>query len=187
MDDREITELLLCRDERGLEAMQAKYGRFAYSVALGILRDPGDAEECVNDALVRLWNSVAMRRPDALKAYFVAVTRNLALNRLRDAHRERRWSGEADAPWEELGETLEAPAEDHDGEEQARRLGASIDRFLRTLPPRDCDIFVCRYYYLMPVSEIAAKNGLRENYIRNLLSRIRKKLRTQLEKEGFEL
>ncbi|MBQ7325744.1 MAG: sigma-70 family RNA polymerase sigma factor, partial [Clostridia bacterium] len=71
--------------------------------------------------------------------------------------------------------------------EQTAALAKSLNRFLHTLPTRDRDIYLGRYYFLYSAKEIAQRLGMRENYVRNVLSRTREKLRTHLRKEEFDL
>ena len=62
-----------------------------------------------------------------------------------------------------------------------------VDRFLHTLPERDCSVFLRRYWYVEPVERIAARYGMKENTVKTSLFRTRRKLRTYLEKEGILL
>ena len=85
---------------------------------------------------------------------------------------------------DELAECITAPS-DVESEHEARELERSLNRFLRTLPARDCNIFLRRYFFTESLTQIAARYGLRENHVAVLLSRTRKKLRVYLSKEGF--
>ena len=60
MTDRAILELLNRRDEKGLTAVQEQYSGYCYTVAYNILGSREDAEECVNDMLIRLWNAIPL-------------------------------------------------------------------------------------------------------------------------------
>jgi len=66
-------------------------------------------------------------------------------------------------------------------------LADSIAAWLRTLPEQSCNIFLQRYYYLDSVQDIADYCGVTKSKIEGMLHRIRKGLRTHLEKEGFTL
>lgn len=70
---------------------------------------------------------------------------------------------------------------------EQKALAQSLNRFLEALPERERDIFLGRYYFLYPTAEIARRLGMKENYVRNLLSRTRMKLKKHLEKEAFDL
>lgn len=49
MTDTWIIELYWKRSERAIAESQNAYGRYCYRVANGILNDPSDSEESVND------------------------------------------------------------------------------------------------------------------------------------------
>ena len=63
-------------------------------------------------------------------------------------------------------------------------LGRAIDRFLRTLPDKDCCIFLRRYWYLDAVGDIARRYHMAEGSVKSSLFRTRKKLREYLQQEG---
>ena len=56
MEDESIIELYFDRDERALRETEAKYGPLCRQVANNILGSPQDAEECVNDVYLALWD-----------------------------------------------------------------------------------------------------------------------------------
>ena len=64
-------------------------------------------------------------------------------------------------------------------------LADKINAFLRTLSERDCNIFLARYYYIYQIDKIADAFGLRENYVRTVLSRTRAKLAVYLKNENL--
>ena len=66
-------------------------------------------------------------------------------------------------------------------------MGVLLDRFLRTLTPENQMVFLRRYWYAEPLSQVAAETGLTQDKVRNVLFRLRKKLKKHLEKEGFTL
>ena len=88
--DKRILKLLWDRQERGLEEMAAAYGQRLYGIAYNILGNRHDAEECVNDTYLALWNTIPPQRPDPLIAYACRVGRNIALNRLRSDSAQKR-------------------------------------------------------------------------------------------------
>ncbi|MBQ8289125.1 MAG: hypothetical protein IJX76_10265 [Clostridia bacterium] len=83
MTDHQIIDQFWARSETAIAEVQNRYGAAGEAVANNLLQNSADAEECVNDALLRLWNSIPPQRPVSLWAYFVKVIRNLALDRLR--------------------------------------------------------------------------------------------------------
>ena len=53
------------------------------------------------------------------------------------------------------------------------------------LPKKDRCIFIRRYWYTDPIYEIARRYHMAESAIKVSLHRSRKKLKTQLEQEGY--
>lgn len=83
MDDRSIVELFLSRSEEALLQTTEKYGRYCHRIAYNILGNDEDSEECVNDALMRVWGSIPPNEPNSLSSFIGKITRNLALDKLR--------------------------------------------------------------------------------------------------------
>lgn len=73
----------------GLDAVYRAYGRLLYSVARNVLDNDDDAQDCVHDALVRIWQRPGSFRPErgALRSYLLVSVRNEALTRKRAAAR----------------------------------------------------------------------------------------------------
>ncbi len=187
MQDSTIIELYNQRDEKAIAATQDKYGAYCMTIAYNILADRLDSEECVNDTYLRAWNTIPPEQPVALRGYLGTITRNLALDRYREKTRDKRGGGEATVALDELSEIV-AASTDVQSEYELRALGECINCFLHTrVSARDCDIFLCRYYFVYPVEQIAKQLGLGENYVRNILSRTRRKLKHYLEKEGYSV
>ena len=83
MDDEKIIELFFARSEQAIAELAEKYGSVCGRVAENILGSRADAEECVNDAYLAVWNAVPPVRPDPLGAYVCRIARNLALKKYR--------------------------------------------------------------------------------------------------------
>lgn len=182
--DNEIIVMFYERDEAALSAASSKYGRYCSAVAMNILGNRQDAEECVNDALLKAWESIPPAKPDNLPGYLAKITKNISLNRYRSAHTEKRGSGGITAVYEELSECVPDNADVERSYEQ-KELIAAINSFLGKLSSDRRDLFVLRYWYCMSVSEAAARMGIRENRAAVELFRTRKKLVKYLEKRGF--
>ena len=83
MDDKQIIDLFNERSEQAVVELSGKYGKLCHKVALNILDDECDAQECVNDAYLALWNQIPPSCPDPLRAYLLKTVRNLSLKRKR--------------------------------------------------------------------------------------------------------
>ena len=86
MTDEQLIQLLFVRDEAGLDGLRGEYGQLGLAVAQRIVESPQDAEECVQDGLMAVWNSVPPQRPASLKHYFLRLVRNRALDLRRSVH-----------------------------------------------------------------------------------------------------
>lgn len=182
MTDEEIISLYFDRSEEAIDATQRKYDGYCRSILARLLGSPRDVEEILSDIWLKAWLSIPPNRPDDLKLYLAKIGRNLALNQLRERRAVRRGGG-ADAVLEELGEVLGGSSAEEAVD--AIELQQAVNRFLRTLPRRDCDIFVRRCFYAEPAEEIAARYALRPGTVNVSLHRTRKKLREYLTKEGY--
>lgn len=182
MEEKQIIRLLFARAERALEILSKQFGPRLLHTARNILHSHRDAEECVNDTYLAVWNAIPPKEPDPLAGYIYQTGRNLALKRLRDNSALKR-NSMYDLSLEELASCIP----DHSMEEtiSARELGLSIDHFLDTLPQDSQIMFLQRYWFGNSVKEIANAMGYSESAVSVRLKRVREKLRTYLEQEGY--
>ena len=88
LSDEQIVELFFARDERALREVAAGYGTYLKSVAMNVLKNSEDCDECLNDVYLALWNRIPPERPGNLKAYAAKAVRNAALRRRENARAE---------------------------------------------------------------------------------------------------
>ena len=69
----------------------------------------------------------------------------------------------------------------------ARELGRALDAWLGKLSPEDRRLFLRRYWYGMPLQDLAKERGLSPARLAQKMLRLRRSLRTALEKEGIIL
>lgn len=186
IEDRDLIDLFNRRDQSVIEAVNQKYGALCISVAKNILDSWQDAEECLNEALWKAWESIPPNSPKLLSAFLVKITKNIAINKYRAMHREKRGSGEIGLVWEETEDFIFAEGSVEEDAERREAL-AAINGFLEKLPPKKRKIFVRRYWYCDSVSKIAADNGISENNVSVTLNRTREALKKHLQKRGFLL
>ena len=128
MEDHEIIDLLYARDELGLQHTQRKYDPLYRAILRQLLTDKADVDECCNDVLLSVWNSIPPHKPTALRLFLGKIVRNTAIDR----YRQRKTKGESFAvTLEELAEILPAREED-DG-----HLGMLLAGFLEDLSPEE--------------------------------------------------
>ncbi|MCI8943064.1 MAG: sigma-70 family RNA polymerase sigma factor [Oscillospiraceae bacterium] len=186
MEDTAIIDLYWLRSEDAIQETAAKYGAYCRSIARGLLANAQDEEECVSDTWIRAWNAMPDERPNRLKLFLGKITRRLACDALRSRTAQKRGGGVYVEALEELGECVPSvPGADRIVED--RELEEVLDRFLRTLPERDCNVFLRRYWYGETLEEAARRYGMKLNTVKTSLYRSREKLRKYLEKEGVAL
>ena len=186
MEDTHIVQMYWDRNETAISESAMKYGTYCTSIAQNILRNPADAEECVNDTYLRAWNSIPPKRPSKLQTFLGKITRNLSLNKWEKLSAEKRGAGQTSLILDELSECI--PAEqDAVNTVENMVIRDVLDRFLDELPAETRKIFVRRYFYMSPVKEIADEYGLSESKVTVTLFRTRGKLKSVLEKEGITL
>ena len=182
--DPHIIDRLFARSEEGLTLLQTRYGKLCHRIALNLLGSREDAEECVNDTYLAVWNTIPPNRPASLMAYVGKVTRNIAV----DAIRKRTAKGrkcEGVVLLDELAECLpdtEAPDPADD-----LTLREALQSFFDSLSEEDRAIMVRRYYNGEPTEAIALALGLKHSTVRVRLHRLRERLRAHLEERGVSL
>lgn len=184
MEDREIVDLFWARDQAALAETAEKYGKYCYTIAFNILSDRRDAEECVSDALMGLWNSIPPHRPAVLAAFVGTVVRRASLRKWRSNRAAKRGGGETALALDELGDIL-PDGRDPDRVLDERELKCAVHAFLLKLKATERNVFLSRYWYVRPINEIARRYGFSEAKVRSMLHRTRKKLKDYLIKEGL--
>lgn len=123
----------------------------------------------VSRELVVKWEN-GTRRPDYSAIERIAAVFGVAPDEIFDRN---------DYIFSELSECVpdEVDISDED-------LLVCLDGFLRGLRTNDADIFILRYTHLESNVEIAWRFGLKENHVRSILSKTRRKLRAYLREVG---
>lgn len=183
-NDAQIIDFYWNRDAQAISASMDRYGAYCFSIADGILNNAQDAEECVNDTWLKAWNAIPPTRPAVLKIFFAKITRHLSFDKYKAQKSLKRGGGNIQLVLDELAECI-ADESDVEGQVDAKELGKVINQFVASLPEREQNLFVRRYFFSEPIKAIADRYDLRENSVHVTLSRIRKRLRSHLSKEGY--
>lgn len=183
MTDEEIIRLFGERSERAIAETQRRYGSVCRRVALNILGSTEDAEECLNDALLGVWNAIPPENPRSLGAFIARIARNHALTRLKARRRQKRGGGEGEILLSELGECV--PTEDFaDKLIDGQHLGELIGEFLNAQNEVSAAAFTERYFYCKTIAEIARESGFSQSKVTSILHRMRERLRRELIGKG---
>jgi RNA polymerase sigma-70 factor (sigma-E family) len=148
------------RDDALADLFRSDYARLVGTARL-LVDDRGQAEEVVQEAFVRLHASWRrLREPDKAAAYLRATVVNLARGRLRHRRVVERHRPEPDG-------TVTLPEEAALDDDRHRRVLAEV----ATLPRRQRECVVLRYYLDLPEREIAAALGISGGSVKTHLHR----------------
>ena len=186
MEDHEIIQHFFERDESAIRETLQKFGSYCRAIARGILNNREDSEECVNEALMRVWEAIPPNKPRSLCAFLGRITKNIALDRIKALNAGKRGGGELALVYEELEDVI-SDAGSVESNMERREMMSEISRFLRKSKDNDRRVFVLRYWYCRGVDDIARQLGLKEENVYMILSRTRIKLRDHLRKEGYDI
>lgn len=181
MEDDQIIELFWNRDESAIEQATVKYCSYCQTIAMNILSSYEDAEECVNDTWLRVWNAIPPESPKIFRPWVGKITLHLALNCRQKNHSQKRFSG-----LEELLSELEECIPSGQSIEQqitANEITRMINRWLDTLSLEDRVVFIRRYWYGDAVKKLALECGVPPGKMSKRLYVLRCKLKAALARE----
>lgn len=185
MTDNEIIKLFFGRSEQAISELDNKYGKACYSLSYSIVSSKQDAEECVSDSYLGVWNTIPPNRPNVLKAFVLKIVRNISIARYHENTAIKR-NNAFDTPLHELEESLCAAdtTEETILEEELTEL---IDNFLSKLSKQNRIIFMRRYWFCDSYAEISARVGISEKNVSVRLTRIKNQLRVYLNNKGVKI
>ena len=178
MQDGEIIELYFKRDEAAIKETDIKYGAYCHTVAMNILKDIFDAEECVNDTYHRAWQVIPPTRPTRLGAFLAKITRNIAIDRYKRDHAKKRVERES------VLELSECVGEEPLNESGLSELGELISSFLKNERELCRRMFLRRYFFEDSIEKIAKDHSVSISQVKTTLHRMRGRLAVYLRREG---
>ena len=184
MEDSAIVTLYWQRSEQAIAESDTKYGPYCGHIAYGLLQNSEDTQECVSDTWLAAWNAMPPHRPERLSGFLGKLTRRISLKRWEAARAQKRFGDETALALEELSQCVDGSGDVQQGLE-ATELAARINDFVLALPQAERRVFLCRYWYLDSVAEIAIRFGFSTSKVKSMLYRIRQQLRQTLEQEGL--
>ena len=186
MSDEKIVDLYWQRDEQAIKETDIKYKKFLLSVAMNIVHDMCDSEECLNDTYIGAWNAIPPARPILLQSFLSTIMRRTAINRFNANKRQKRIVSEFSISLSELEDFI-ADEGGMNAEIEAQELAKSISNYVRTLPDRQLYIFVSRYYIADPIATISDELGCSVSTVKREIEAIKTGLKKHLESEGYIL
>jgi len=185
VSDEEIIELLFERSEKAISALETKYNKICMQTSYNILGNHSDAEECVNDAYLGVWNAIPPERPNPLLTYVLRIVRNISLTLYHKNHAQKR-NSTYDLAVDELAEFIAAP-DTVESTLELNELTAELERFLDKLDKLNRVVFIRRYWFFDSYEQIAEQTGLSVKNVSVRLTRVRKMLKDYLQERGIYL
>ena len=184
MEDGEIVDLFLARDEAAIRQTSDKYGKRLRLLAYRICGDMPAAEECENETYLKAWDTIPPHTPKTYFYSFLAkITRCIAINRVKRETRQKRNADLLNLS-RELENSIPSLNDVESGFDE-EILSKAISKFLRALTAEKRNIFLRRYWYMDSIAEISKRYSIGEGKIKSVLFRVRNALYDYLLKEGF--
>lgn len=184
--DEQIIALYFAREETAISETSRKYGCYLLTIAKNILNNSEDSEECVNDTYYKAWNAIPPTQPRVLRAFLAKITRRTAFDRYDEANRLKRIPPEQMVSLSDF-EGMIPNAVTPEKELEVRALGRVISVYLETISDRRLYIFLSRFFYVMPIANIAEKLGCSQSTVHKELAVMKQELRQKLRQEGYTL
>lgn len=181
MTDEEIIVLLEKRDDKGLKELSKKFTRLILKITRNILSSQTDAEECVNDTLMAVWDAIPPDKPGNLAAYISKIARRKTLNRLRYNTAPMRNSDLLS----ELDECLPSNMRSVEESAELAELTAALNSWLDTLSEPHKRLFMERYFNARPIKDAARLSGMSLTAATSALSRMRASLKSYLDERSL--
>ena len=164
--EREVYRAAIHGDREAFEMIIRTQSRALFAIAYGILQNREEAEDAVQDALVKAWKSRwRVRDPEKFPAWLSMIARH----RARDVFRKRRT-----VP---LSEMPEMPGSETP---QATTIDRHLDSALASLPELYRAAISLRYFEEMDYATIENRLGLTNGSLRGILGRALATMRKQL-------
>ena len=162
-------------DEEAFADLMRAYYPFVYAIVIGMVNNPHDAEEVVQDTFLSAYRGLTqLEDTTKFKSWLAEIARNCVRQWFR---KQRGKTVSLDEVSEDMLQTQDSPDERLIRQEQ-REL---IRRTMETLPQKDRDI--ARAFYLEGASynELTSTHGLSDKAISFRLSRARRQLSKRLQ------
>lgn len=173
MTDDHLAANFVARRPEALEEAYRAFAPVLYSVARHVLGSDADAQDCVHDALLRVWGRADAYRPErgSLRAFLSVCVRNEAIGRKREAarhfHIEQRMAlAEPEQPYElEIADPIDR---------------ARLHAALTALPEEQRQALELAYFRYLSHTQISEKLGVPLGTIKSRLAMGLRKLQHSL-------
>lgn len=136
-----------------------------------------DIEEIVSDVFVAIWkNSINLLKTTEIKPYLIGIAKNVIRNKYRNT--------ELNFSISDYEENLIDTCNIEKITEENEQNKVILDT-LKTVKPKEYEIFIMFYYESKSVKEIAKVLNLSKSNVKTILHRVRKVIKRNLEDGGY--
>jgi RNA polymerase sigma-70 factor (ECF subfamily) len=179
LPEQELIDRLRRRDLAALGTLFERHGRSMSTLARSMVRNETEAEDVVEEALVRAWQAAPRFRGDrGLRTWMLRITANLCRDRLR---RRRFMAGSLDAPVPVDDPALRfEPVADWDQAIDQRTLAGRLDQAIARLPLDQREAVLLRHRLGLSHEEMVATLGVPLGTVKSRIARAVAALRAEL-------
>lgn len=172
-DESELLGRIGRGDVDAFRTIAERHGRALLVVARSVLRDEAEAEDVVQETLIKLWGAGGdiLVSEAGVAPWMKRVARNLAIDRQRRAKK-------FDVV-DEVPDTVSPAVQQKEIEDRERR--AVVDAAIDELPERQRSALLLFHHEGFSVAEIAVSLAVSEDAAESLLARARRGLKSRLE------
>ena len=183
MTDEEILSKMQYDDSSVLDELMSRYKTLVSFIVSRSVGNSADVEEAVQDTFYKVWRNRSTIKTEqrSLKGYICMVAKSCAEDKRRSVSR---FIDAEDISAEENDIGIDIDYTDETAKRENMRIIAECIRAM-TSPERE--IFIERYYFRLPVKEIAERHDMRVKKVENILARRKKKLGKELLSKGIIL
>ena len=183
MEDSKIVELYWERSEDAIKETQIKYHAYLRAIAMNVLHNKEDCDECVNDTYLTAWNKIPPEKPLSLSAYLGKITRCISINLYHKNKAKKRYN-ELMLLLSELEECM-PDIPDRTTYSNDNDISNAINIWLRSLDTEKRVLFVRRYWHGQTLKSLAKEFGMSQSKLASMMLRLRTNLREALGKENI--
>jgi RNA polymerase sigma-70 factor (ECF subfamily) len=174
--DQFLLQQLTHNDQAAFTAIYQRYWKLLFREALNVLRSQKEAEDCVQELFVSLWNRrQSLSVNSSLKAYLQTATRYQCIDRI-EKDMIRGGYLEDFTSYLSARQTLPSVEE----EIYARELAANIDQLMDKMPDKMREVFRMSRHEHLTHREIADRLSISEETVKKQIYLALKILKTNL-------
>ena len=187
-NQREEDAALVARAKRGdrdaFRSLVERHERKAFAVALGMVKNPDDARDIVQEAFLKVWKSLgAFEGQSAFYTWLYRIVANLCIDHLRKGKSQVEYDDQRVHEEDQVADEniLPQTAGLHPGRAlESKELGAALERALEELSPNHRAVLLMREVEGLSYREMADAMKVSEGTIMSRLFHARKKMQSAL-------